>query len=105
MKQQKLTREMLDLLVCDRCGTQTYHVYVHGHYQCNDCKVVTDPCCSGEQNNSKKDYPALSQKQKEQWLGYVSSKIKVNDQENIKRVKERVDRWTEETQDAEEAAQ
>ena len=40
---------MLDLLVCDHCGTTTYHVYVHGHYQCNDCKVVTDPCekCSG----------------------------------------------------------
>ena len=85
---------MLDLLVCDHCGTTTYHVYVHGHYQCNDCKVVTDPCCSGEQNNTKKASPALSHKQKEQRRGYL------NDQENIKRVRERVDRWSEETQNA-----
>ena len=63
---------MLDLLVCDHCGTTTYHVYVHGHYQCNDCKVVTDPCCSGEHtylSNTARD-----------------SGVKVNDQENIKRL-------------------
>jgi len=102
---------MLDLLICDNCGILTYQVYVHGHYQCSDCKVVSDPCCSGEhaylsnsardsgvkvndQKNIKKDNPALSQKQKEQRRGYL------NDQENIKRVKERVDRWSEETQNA-----
>ena len=38
---------------CDHCGRQTHHIYVHGHYQCNDCKVVTDPCCSGDQNKNK----------------------------------------------------
>ena len=99
MKQQKLTRKMydlrdrslmLDLLVCDNCGILTYQVYVHGHYQCNDCKVVSDPCCSGEHaylSNSARD-----------------SGVKVNDQENIKRVKERVDYWLTET-NAEKASQ
>ena len=90
MKQQKLTRKMLDLLVCDNCGILTYQIYVHGHYQCNDCKVVSDPCCSGEHaylSNSARD-----------------SGVKVNDQENIKRVKERVDHWLTET-NAEKASQ
>ena len=30
----------------------------------------------------------LSQKQKDQWRGYVSSKLKVDDQENIRRLRE-----------------
>ena len=63
---------MLDLLVCDSCGILTYQVYVHGHYQCNDCKTVSDPCCSGEHtylSNTARD-----------------SGGKVNDQENIKRL-------------------
>jgi len=66
---------MLDLQKCEHCGTLTYHVYVHGHYQCNHCKVNTDPCCSGEQNQNKEDSPRLSLKQKEQWRGYVSTKL------------------------------
>jgi len=41
----------------------------------------------------------LSQKQKEQWRGYVSSKleVEVDDQENIRRVKNEVDLWLKET--------
>ena len=81
---------MLDLLVCDACGILTYQVYVHGHYQCNDCKTVSTPCCSGEHtyfSNSVGD-----------------SGSKVNDQENIKRGKERVDCWLTET-NAEKASQ
>ena len=41
----------------------------------------------------------LSQKQKEQWRGYVSSKleVEVDDQENIRRVKKEVDLWLRET--------
>jgi len=39
----------------------------------------------------------LSQKQKDQWRGYVSSKLKVDDQENIRRVKKEVDLWLRET--------
>ena len=60
---------MSHLLVCDICGIRTYHVYVHGHYQCSDCKVVSDPCCSGE------------------YLDPDNSSERVNDQENIKRLK------------------
>ena len=80
---------MPDLLVCDHCGRQTRHIYVHGHYQCNACKVVSDPCCSGDQTKNKGDSTRLSQKQKEQWRGYVSSKLEpVDDQENIRRLRE-----------------
>ena len=38
----------LDILFCDYCGRGTQHIYVHGHYQCEDCKVNTIPCCEGE---------------------------------------------------------
>ena len=80
---------MSDLLVCDHCGRKTRHVYVHGHYQCGTCKVVTDPCCSGDQNKNKRDSARLSQKQKEQWRSYVISKLEpVDDQENIRRLRE-----------------
>ena len=61
---------MSHLLVCDTCGIRTYHVYVHGHYQCSDCKVVSYPCCSGE------------------YLDPDNSSERVNDQENIKRLKD-----------------
>ena len=42
-----------DLLVCDYCGRRTFHIWVHGHYQCSDCKVVVEPCCSGEKREIK----------------------------------------------------
>ena len=53
-------------------------------------------------NRRKTDDPyiktTLSQKQKEQWRGYVSSKLEVvDDQENIRRVKNEVDLWLKET--------
>ena len=80
---------MSDLLVCDHCGRKTLHIYIHSHYQCSTCKVVTDPCCSGDQNVDKGDIKRLSQKQKEQWRSYVSSKLEpVDDQENIRRLRE-----------------
>ena len=80
---------MSDLLVCDHCGRKTLHIYIHGHYQCSTCKVVSDPCCSGDQNVDKGDSKRLSQKQKEQWRSYVSSKLEpVDDQENIRRLRE-----------------
>ena len=80
---------MSDLLVCDHCGRKTLHIYIHGHYQCSTCKVVSDPCCSGDKNVDKGDSTRLSQKQKEQWRGYVSSKLEpVDDQENIRRLRE-----------------
>ena len=80
---------MSDLLVCDHCGRKTLHIYIHGHYQCSTCKVVSDPCCSGDQNVDKGDSTRLSQKQKEQWRSYVSSKLEpVDDQENIRRLRE-----------------
>ena len=79
---------MSDLLVCDHCGRKTLHIYIHGHYQCSTCKVVSDPCCSGDQTKNKGDSTRLSQKQKAQWRSYVSSKLEVDDQENIRRLRE-----------------
>ena len=69
----KYTEENQKEPFCDHCGRQTHHVYIHGHYQCSNCKVVTDPCCSGDQNVDKGDNPRLSQKQKEQYRGYLRS--------------------------------
>ena len=33
---------------CPRCSSNKDAVNVHGHYQCPDCKCVTDDCCQGE---------------------------------------------------------
>ena len=34
---------------CLVCGCDKPKVFVHGHYQCADCKCVADvDCCSGE---------------------------------------------------------
>ena len=34
---------------CPVCGCDKPKVFVHGHYQCVDCKCVADgDCCSGE---------------------------------------------------------
>ncbi len=34
---------------CDKCGCDENKVYVHGHYQCANCKCITDgDCCQGE---------------------------------------------------------
>lgn len=37
--------------VCQACGCDKPKLFVHGHYQCADCKCVTDgDCCQGETN-------------------------------------------------------
>ena len=34
---------------CPKCGCAKPKVFVHGHYQCADCKCVADgDCCQGE---------------------------------------------------------
>ena len=36
-------------LTCPNCGCDKPKVWVHGHYQCADCKCVADgDCCQGE---------------------------------------------------------
>lgn len=36
-------------LSCPKCGCDKPKVWVHGHYQCADCKCVADgDCCQGE---------------------------------------------------------
>lgn len=39
--------EEVSLQVCSHCGCDKPKVFVHGHYQCADCKCNTDPCCDG----------------------------------------------------------
>ena len=34
--------------VCPVCMSSGGNIFVHGHYQCVDCKQNVDPCCSGE---------------------------------------------------------
>jgi hypothetical protein len=33
---------------CPFCNSNLGFVYVQSHYQCLNCKQVTDPCCGGE---------------------------------------------------------
>ena len=36
------------MIQCVRCGSRKPMVFVHGHYQCADCKSITDgDCCQG----------------------------------------------------------
>ena len=34
--------------LCSFCHQENKVVYVHGHYQCTNCKQVIVPCCNGE---------------------------------------------------------
>ena len=40
--------------ICYYCLCVNTHVFVHGHYQCSNCKVISIPCCSGEVENTKR---------------------------------------------------
>jgi hypothetical protein len=34
--------------ICPKCGCDKPKIWVHGHYQCADCKCVADgDCCQG----------------------------------------------------------
>ena len=37
---------------CMWCSKQVNPIEVHGHYQCPNCKINIDPCCSGEQQSN-----------------------------------------------------
>jgi predicted nucleic acid-binding Zn ribbon protein len=33
---------------CDKCGSLEPPIFVHGHYQCQNCRCITDgDCCQG----------------------------------------------------------
>lgn len=33
---------------CPQCGSNQPKVYVHGHYQCSQCRCISDgDCCQG----------------------------------------------------------
>ena len=34
--------------MCPMCLSEKGTIFVHGHYQCLECKQNTYPCCSGE---------------------------------------------------------
>ena len=40
--------ELLAKDLCPYCHCAMTFVEVHGHYQCNTCKSVVIPCCTGE---------------------------------------------------------
>ena len=37
--------------VCEVCRTEVHYVFVHGHYQCPNCKQVIVTCCEAGENN------------------------------------------------------
>ena len=41
---------------CPKCGCDKPKVFVHGHYQCEDCKCIVDgDCCQGEMEQESQD--------------------------------------------------
>ena len=42
--------------ICPKCGCDKPKIFVHGHYQCEDCKCVADgDCCQGEVAQGSQD--------------------------------------------------
>ena len=38
------------MIICPYCGSQKPLIEVHGHKQCQDCKINVEPCCGGAPN-------------------------------------------------------
>ena len=34
--------------ICNYCLRSKTLIYVHGHYQCKECKTIVIPCCQGD---------------------------------------------------------
>lgn len=39
--------------VCEICRVEVHYIFVHGHYQCPNCKQVVVTCCEAGENNCK----------------------------------------------------
>ncbi|MBL6624224.1 MAG: hypothetical protein ISQ22_00540 [Rhizobiales bacterium] len=48
LEENLLTANEPDGETCPFCNSNLGFVYVQSHYQCLNCKQVTDPCCGGE---------------------------------------------------------
>jgi hypothetical protein len=48
LEEIKLTAKEPNGEACPFCNSNLGFVYVQSHYQCLNCKQVTDPCCGGE---------------------------------------------------------
>ncbi len=35
-------------MICDWCGQNVEGIYIGSHLQCDSCKQVLEPCCSGK---------------------------------------------------------
>ena len=49
---------------CVKCGSRKPMVFVHGHYQCANCKCITDgDCCQGVVlNHTENDRQVVAEK-------------------------------------------
>ncbi|MAJ13012.1 MAG: hypothetical protein CMD09_03285 [Flavobacteriales bacterium] len=43
-----ITKTTSDYEICPKCLQSTRMEFVHGHYQCSECKSVVVDCCNGE---------------------------------------------------------
>ena len=50
-KDISLTEKTEEIFICPYCGQKSDMVWVHGHYQCSNCKTVVVSCCNGERDN------------------------------------------------------
>lgn len=46
---RSLTKNYPD--ICPYCSAEVRMEFVHGHYQCAECKSVINDCCDGEVNS------------------------------------------------------
>lgn len=42
--------------LCPVCGMKVKFIFVHGHYQCPNCKQVVSSCCENENPEDNKRY-------------------------------------------------
>ena len=50
-KNISLIEKTEEIFICPYCGQKSDMVWVHGHYQCSNCKTVVVSCCNGEREN------------------------------------------------------
>ncbi len=48
------------MFLCQWCQTPTRPVRVHGHTQCEHCRINIEPCCSGESCETEMAEPDLT---------------------------------------------
>jgi hypothetical protein len=47
-QKEKLKRQLERLQICPYCNRLTEFIWVHGHYQCPECRNIIIGCCGDD---------------------------------------------------------